>query len=103
MLCPTPTKVGVYSAASALAGNGCRLSPAKRSKSEIGDSCSSPRFGGRGAEPKTVLRRYSSVETRMVTPPVAKFGTSSTIFFHSGVAVTFWNCFMFDHQSSVTR
>jgi hypothetical protein len=37
-------------------------------------------------------RRYSILENITVAPPVAKFGTSSTTFFHSGVVDTLNSC-----------
>jgi hypothetical protein len=38
-----------------------------------------------------------------VAPPEAKFGTSSTIFFHSGVTAICCNCSALSNQSSVMR
>jgi len=46
---------------------------------------------------------YSNVETKIVAPPVAKFGTSSAIFFHSGRPVTAFIAAAFLNQISVSR
>jgi hypothetical protein len=77
-----------------------------------------PPFGPRAAgtiQPETIqlIRRvrlrpgnaalYSTVERNTVAPPVAKFGTSATIAFHSGVAATASSACGLANQSSVIR
>lgn len=59
-----------------------------------------------GAAPKILAdwpRPYPIFETTTVTLPVAKLGTSSTIFFHSGIAVTCFMCSGLSNHISAMR